>query len=109
MQIITLSFVKYFQLRVVIKNINERKENFKKRKIVSNSNNFFRSPVLARVLTFYRVAQGCKILEIRKSIDIDLSCMLKIRSLYQEILFRIAGTKRVGGFSFVDAVINMQY
>ena len=31
MQIMTLSFVKYFQLRVVIKNNNGRKENFKKK------------------------------------------------------------------------------
>lgn len=31
MQIMTLSFVKYFQLRVVIKNNNERKENLKKK------------------------------------------------------------------------------
>lgn len=63
MQIITLSFVKYFPLRVVIKNNNERKENLKKRKIASNSNNFCRSPLLARVLTFYRVLKAVRFLK----------------------------------------------
>lgn len=60
MQIITLSLVKYFQLGVVIKNNSERKGILKKRKIASNSNNFCRSPLLARVLTLNHVLKAVR-------------------------------------------------
>lgn len=40
--------------------MGEKKTLKKKRKIASNSNNFCRSPLLARVLTFYRVLKAVR-------------------------------------------------